>query len=109
MKNGGLLETLTTFRRIFCILRCLDIRPDMGHRETLVLFACTGRTLSEILLTFVKGVFLSTINAHIFSWAHFLSCGVSFLFSQSNHQKSHSAGTYLSLVFVQIGGFKINC
>jgi hypothetical protein len=32
---------LTAFWRIFGILRGLDVRPDVGHRETLVLFAGT--------------------------------------------------------------------
>jgi hypothetical protein len=59
---------------MFCILRGLHIRPDVGHRETLILFARTVGTLPEILLALVKLVFTTTIEADIFSRADFLSC-----------------------------------
>ena len=94
-KNGKLEVTFPAFGRVLCILRSLDVRADVGHREALVLFACAGRTLPEILLTLVKGVFLSAVEAHVLSRADFLSCGVGLLFGQSNHQTFHSALTYL--------------
>jgi len=53
-KNKKLLVALATFWWIPGILRGLDIRPDMRHREALVLFAGTGGTFSEILLAFVQ-------------------------------------------------------
>jgi len=68
------------FWRVLGIIRRLDIRPDMGHREALVLFTGAGRAFSEVLLALVESQFLSTVNTHIFAGADFLSCVVGFLF-----------------------------
>ena len=75
---------------MFGILRRLDVRADVRHREACVFFARAGGTFPEILLALVQGKFFSAINAHIFASAHFLSCGVRLLFSQLIHQISHS-------------------
>ena len=95
-----LLIAFTTFGRVSGILRSLDIRADMCHREALVFFTGAGRTFPEILLTLVQGKFLSAINTHIFSCADFLSCGVCLLFSQLIHQNFHARQRYISVAFV---------
>jgi hypothetical protein len=95
-----LLIAFTTFGRVFGILRSLDIRADVCHREALVFFTGAGRTFPEILLTLVQGKFLSAINTHIFSRADFLSRGVRLLFSQLNHQNFHARQRYISVAFV---------
>jgi hypothetical protein len=99
-KNIKLLIAFATFGRVSGILRSLDIRADVRHREALVFFAGAGRTFPEILLALVQGKFLSAINTHIFSRADFLSCGVRLLFSQLIHQNFHARQRYISVAFV---------
>ena len=98
MKSYWLL--LPRFGGIFGILRSLDIRSDMRHGEALVFFTGAGGTFPEILFTFIQRKFLSTINAHIFSRADFLSRGVRLLFSQLIHQNFHARQRYISVAFV---------
>ncbi len=99
-KNDKLLVAFSTFGWISCIFWCLDIRPDMRHREALVFLAGAGGTFPEVLLTFVEGKFLSTINAHIFSRADFLPRGIRLLFSQLIHQNFHARQRYIWIAFV---------
>ena len=99
-KNIKLLIAFTTFGRVFGILRSLDIRADVRHREARIFLASTGGTFPEILLTLVEGEFFSAINTHIFSCADFLSCGVRLLFSQLIHQNFHARQRYISVAFV---------
>ena len=75
-----------TFWRVLGISRCLDVRPDVSHREALVLFAGARGAFPKILLALVEGQFLSTVNTHVFAGADFLSCAVCFLFGQGFHQ-----------------------
>jgi len=63
----------TPFGRVFDILRGLDVRADMRHREALVLFAGTGRAFAQVLLALVKHKLFSTVNANIFARANFLA------------------------------------
>ena len=86
---------LTAFWWILDILRSLDVRSDMRHREALVFFTGAGRAFPEILFTLVQGKFLSAINAHIFARADFLSRGVRLLFSQLIHQNFHARQRYI--------------
>ena len=65
-KKNILLVALATLGWILCIFRCFYIRPDVMHRETLVLFTCTGRTFAEVLFALVKFILLSAIKAYIF-------------------------------------------
>jgi hypothetical protein len=65
-KKNELLVALATLWWISRILRSFYIRPDVMHRETLVLFTCTGRALAEVLFALVKFIFLSAIKAYIF-------------------------------------------
>lgn len=83
-KNEGLLVALATFRWVPRILRSLDVRTDVGHRETLVLFTGALRTFPEVLLSCIEFHFLSTVDADIPSGAYLLS-GFCFL-GQFNHQ-----------------------
>lgn len=94
------LIAFTAFGRVSGILRSLDIWADVRHWEALVFFTGTGRAFPEILLTLVKGEFLSAINTHIFSRADFLSRSVRLLFSQLNHQNFHARQRYISVAFV---------
>ena len=94
-KNDTLHVAFPAFWRILCVLRCLDIRTDMRHREALVFFAGTGGTFPEILLTLVQRKFFSAINTHIFSRADFLPRGVRLLFSQLIHQNFHARQRYI--------------
>jgi hypothetical protein len=65
-KKNVLLVALATLWWVLCIFRRFYIRPDMMHRETLVLFTCTCGTLAEVLFALVKFIFLSAIKAYIF-------------------------------------------
>jgi len=56
------------------ICRGLDIRPDVGHRETLVLFAGAGRAFAEVLFALVKGELFSAIDTDVFAGPDFLAC-----------------------------------
>jgi len=89
-KNGILHVAFPAFWRVFCVLRCLDIRTDMRHREALVFFTGTCRTFPEILFTFVKSKLLSAIETNIFARADFLSRAVRLLFGQTIHQNFHA-------------------
>jgi hypothetical protein len=80
-----LLVTHPTLWRVFCIIRCLDIRPDVCHREALVFFACTLRAFPEILFGSIQFILLSTVKAYILARPDFLS-GFSYFFGQLNHQ-----------------------
>ena len=88
VKNKELLEALPAFRRVLGIFRSFDIRPDVCHRETLVLLAGTGRTLAEILLALIQSKLFSAVDTDIFARANFLPCIVSLLFGQMYHQTS---------------------
>jgi hypothetical protein len=99
-KNKKLLVAFSTFGWIFCIFRCLDIRADVCHGETLVFFTGAGGTFPEVLLALVQRKFFSAIDTHIFSRADFLSRGVRLLFGQDNHQNSHARQRYIWVVFV---------
>jgi hypothetical protein len=73
-KNKDLLEALAPFWRVLGICRGLDIWPDVGHRETLVLFTGTGRAFPEVLFALVKGSFFSAVDANVFAGSDFLTC-----------------------------------
>ena len=60
-KNGKLYVALAAFWRVLDIVRSLDVRADVGHREALVFFTGAGRTFSQILFTLVESKFLSAI------------------------------------------------
>lgn len=83
-KNKGLLVALATFRRVHRIFWSFDIRADVGHRETLVLFTGTLRTFPEVLLCCIEFHLLSAIDADILSGAYFLS-GFGFLGQFDHH------------------------
>ena len=99
-KNKELLEALPAFWRVLGIFRGLYIRPDVGHRETLVFGTGAGRALPEVLLALVESKFLSAIETDVFARAHFLPCTVGLLFGQMIHQNSHSRQRYIWIVFV---------
>lgn len=99
-KTKSLLVAFTAFWRVLCILRSLDVRADMCHREALVLFAGAGGTFPEVLFALVECEFLSAINAHIFARADFLSCVVRLLFGHTIHQNSHARQRYIWVVLV---------
>src|SRR5208337_3319599 len=86
--------------RVLGIFRSLDIRPDMGHRETLVLLAGAGRAFTEILLALVECKLLATVDTHVFSRPDFLACRIRFLFGQIHHQTSLLCQRYISVVLV---------
>ena len=86
--------------RVFSIFGSLDIRPDMGHRETLVLLAGAGRAFAEILLALVEREFLAAIDTHVFSRPDFLACCIRLLFGQMYHQTSLLYRRYISVVLV---------
>jgi|GEM_PF-4935668 len=65
-KKIVLLVTLATLWWVLRIFRSFYIRPDVSHRETLVLLTCACRTLAEVLFTLVKFIFLPAIEAYIF-------------------------------------------
>jgi hypothetical protein len=88
LKNKKLLETLSAFWRVLCILGGLDIRADVGHWETLVFLARACRAFPEILFALVKGVFLAAVNAHVFSRPDLLAGCIRLLFCQIYHQTS---------------------
>jgi hypothetical protein len=98
-KNIKLLIAFTTFGRVSGILRSLDIRADVCHREARVFLTSTGGTFPEILFTLVQGEFLPAINTYIFSRADFLSRSVRLLFSQLIHQNFHARQRYISVAF----------
>jgi hypothetical protein len=79
------LVALSPLRRVHRILRSLDVRSDVCHRETLVLFTGAVRTLPEVLLDLVKSHFPPAVDTDILSWTDLLSgfCCV----SQFNHQR----------------------
>jgi hypothetical protein len=94
-KIRSLLVAFATFWWIFSILRCLDVRADVRHWEALIFFAGARRTFSEILFALVQRKLLSTINAHIFTSAYFLSCCIRLLFGQLIHQNFHAHQRYI--------------
>ena len=75
-KNVKLDVAFSAFWRVLDIIRGLDIRTDVRHREALVLFTGTGRAFPEILFALVESEFLSAIDADIFAGPDFLSCTV---------------------------------
>ena len=79
---------------MYHIFSGLDIRPDVGHRETLILFTGALRALSEILLNGIELHLSSAVNTDIFARAHFLP-GLSLL-CQVNHQ----LGIWLQRLFM---------
>ena len=102
-KMRSLLVAFPAFWRVPGVLRRLDVRADMRHREALVFFAGAGGTFPEILFALVQRKFFSAINAHIFARADFLSRGVRLLFSQMIHQNFHARQRYIWVVFVPPG------
>ena len=81
----GLLVALSPLWRVLRILRRLDVRADVCHGETLILFTGTLGTFPEILFGLVKRHFPPTVDTDILSWTDFLSglCCV----SQFDHQR----------------------
>jgi hypothetical protein len=104
-KNEKLLETFSASGRVLCIFGSLDVRADVGHRETLVLLAGTGRAFSEILLALVEGVLLAAVDAHVLSRPDLLACRIRLLFGQIYHQISLLCQRYISVVLVRTGSF----
>jgi hypothetical protein len=101
LKKNKLLVTLSAFGRVPGIRRGLDVRADVSHRETLVLFAGAGRAFPEILFTLIQRQFLSTIDTYVFSRADFLSGNVTLLFSHLKLQNLHSRQRYIWVVLMQ--------
>jgi hypothetical protein len=60
-KNIKLNVALTAFWRVLYVIRSLDVRADVGHREALVLFTGAGGTFSEVLFALVECEFLSAV------------------------------------------------
>jgi hypothetical protein len=79
------LVALSPLRRIHRIIRSFDIRSDVCHRETLILFTGTLGTLPEVLLGLIKGHFPPAVDTDVLSWTDLLSgfCCV----SQFDHQR----------------------
>ena len=99
-KNEKLLETLAASGRVFCIFGSFDVRADVGHRETLVLLAGTGRAFPEILLALVKRELLTAVDTDVFSRPNLLACRIGLLFGQIYHQTSLLCQRYISVVLV---------
>ena len=60
-KNVKLYVAFAAFWRVLYIIRVLDIRADVSHREALVLCTGAGGTFPEILFALVESEFLSAI------------------------------------------------
>jgi hypothetical protein len=75
------LAPLWGVRRVF---RGLDVRTDMMHREALILFTGTLRTLPQVLLRFIERHLPAAVYADVLSRTDFLS-GFN-LFGQFDHQ-----------------------
>lgn len=58
----------------------------MVHREALVFLTRTIRTLSQVLFTFIKVIFTSTIQTYVLTGTDFLASLQRFLFGQIYHQ-----------------------
>jgi hypothetical protein len=80
-----LLVALSPLRRVHRILRSLDVRADVGHRETLVLLTGTLWTLSKVLLGLIEGHFPPAVDTDVLSWTDLLS-GFCYV-SQFDHQR----------------------
>jgi len=65
--------TVAPLWRVFNIVGRLDIRPDVRHREALVLFAGTGGAFAEILLARIKRHLFSAVDTDIFTGTDFLA------------------------------------
>ena len=81
-----LLIALSAFWRVHRVLRRLNVRTTVVHRETLVLLACAGRAFSEVLLTLVELVLSPAIDTDILARADFFSRLITLLFGQILHQ-----------------------
>ena len=56
------------------ILRCFDVGPDMGHRETVVHLAGAGRAFDEVLVGAVEPELPPAVNANEPAGTRLLSC-----------------------------------